>query len=157
MDCLTTRGSPTFGLSASPSLRFSSAELRSNIPTRSSSPRKRTSRNTGLARSVLLPHLVLALCHSYLHCQIRGKWVGSWKMTKSIEKLLRRMISPNADLRCTATQAINDPYWKEVASAASHSKLPSRLLRQRRAEYREQGGRRATHHPSCSRRSCPNS
>ncbi|KAJ7758141.1 hypothetical protein DFH07DRAFT_818885 [Mycena maculata] len=45
---------------------------------------------------------------------LRGKWVGSWKMSKAIEKLLRRMISPNADLRCTATDAMNDSYWRQV-------------------------------------------
>ncbi|KAJ7132934.1 kinase-like domain-containing protein [Mycena filopes] len=45
---------------------------------------------------------------------LRGKWVGSWKMSKTIEKLLRRMISPNADLRCTASDAMNDPYWRQL-------------------------------------------
>ncbi|KAJ7147185.1 kinase-like domain-containing protein [Mycena crocata] len=45
---------------------------------------------------------------------LRGKWVGSWKMSKAIEKLLRRMISPNADLRCTASDAMNDSYWRQV-------------------------------------------
>ncbi|KAF8799033.1 hypothetical protein BYT27DRAFT_7202794 [Phlegmacium glaucopus] len=43
---------------------------------------------------------------------LRGKWVGAWQISKEIEKLLRRMISPNADLRCTAMQAIADPYWQ---------------------------------------------
>ncbi|CAL1712476.1 unnamed protein product [Somion occarium] len=42
---------------------------------------------------------------------MRGKWVGTYKMSKHIEKLLKRMILPNADLRCTATQAIEDAYW----------------------------------------------
>ncbi|KAJ7689156.1 hypothetical protein B0H17DRAFT_643200 [Mycena rosella] len=45
---------------------------------------------------------------------LRGKWVGSWKMSKAIEKLLRRMISPNADLRCTASDAMNDAYWRPL-------------------------------------------
>ncbi|KAK0464358.1 kinase-like domain-containing protein [Desarmillaria tabescens] len=43
---------------------------------------------------------------------LRGKWIGSWTMSKGMEKLLRRMISPNADLRCTASQAMQDPYWQ---------------------------------------------
>ncbi|KAJ6461646.1 hypothetical protein DFH09DRAFT_582339 [Mycena vulgaris] len=57
---------------------------------------------------------------------LRGKWVGSWKMSKAIEKLLRRMISPNADLRCTASDAMNDPYWRQVKeSAALHRRSSS--------------------------------
>ncbi|KAJ7784292.1 hypothetical protein B0H16DRAFT_1491934 [Mycena metata] len=72
---------------------------------------------------------------------LRGKWVGSWKMSKTIEKLLRRMISPNADLRCTASDAMNDSYWRPVKErdplhrrSASHTssvvfeKDPSKLL-----------------------------
>jgi serine/threonine-protein kinase GIN4 len=44
-------------------------------------------------------------------------------MSKSIEKLLRRMISPNADLRCTASDAMNDGYWRQVKEPAGlHSK-----------------------------------
>ncbi|KAJ6621778.1 hypothetical protein B0H10DRAFT_2015719 [Mycena sp. CBHHK59/15] len=50
---------------------------------------------------------------------LRGKWVGSWKMSKAIEKLLRRMISPNADLRCTATDAMNDTYWRQLKEPES--------------------------------------
>lgn len=48
-----------------------------------------------------------------LSSQIRGSWVGSWKMTTGIEKLLRRMVTPNADLRCTASAAMKDPYWTQ--------------------------------------------
>ncbi|KAJ7288021.1 hypothetical protein C8J57DRAFT_1459679 [Mycena rebaudengoi] len=53
---------------------------------------------------------------------LRGKWVGSWKMTKSIEKLLRRMISPNADLRCTMSDAITDSYWRQLKEPESAHK-----------------------------------
>ncbi|TRM63866.1 kinase-like domain-containing protein [Schizophyllum amplum] len=42
---------------------------------------------------------------------LRGKWIGTWKMSRGMEKLLRRMMSPNADLRCTASDALEDPYW----------------------------------------------
>ncbi|KAI0923171.1 hypothetical protein AcV7_005759 [Taiwanofungus camphoratus] len=58
---------------------------------------------------------------------LRGKWVGSWKMSKTIEKLLRSMILPNADLRCTATEAISDGYWseKDSISTLSHRKATS--------------------------------
>ncbi|KAI0693211.1 hypothetical protein BC835DRAFT_1546100 [Cytidiella melzeri] len=45
---------------------------------------------------------------------MRGKWVGSWKMSPSIERMLRRMISPNADLRYTASEAMADRYWSQV-------------------------------------------
>ena len=44
---------------------------------------------------------------------MRGKWIGEWKMSNTVEKLLRRMIFPNADLRCTAEAALADPYWAE--------------------------------------------
>ncbi|KAJ6585267.1 hypothetical protein B0H19DRAFT_1368651 [Mycena capillaripes] len=50
---------------------------------------------------------------------LRGKWVGTWKMSKPIEKLLRRMISPNADLRCTASDAMNDSYWRPTRETES--------------------------------------
>ncbi|KAF7364956.1 Protein kinase domain-containing protein [Mycena venus] len=57
---------------------------------------------------------------------LRGKWVGTWKMSKTIEKLLRRMISPNADLRCTATDAMNDPYWRQLKETqGSHRRSAS--------------------------------
>ncbi|KAJ7625320.1 hypothetical protein DFH06DRAFT_1304939 [Mycena polygramma] len=57
---------------------------------------------------------------------LRGKWVGTWKMSKIIEKMLRRMISPNADLRCTATDAMNDPYWRPLRETdASHRRSAS--------------------------------
>ena len=55
---------------------------------------------------------------------LRGKWVGAWKMSKGVEKLLRRMIAPNADLRCTASDAMLDPYCRaEVGegTAAKHA------------------------------------
>ena len=63
---------------------------------------------------------------------MRGKWVGTWQISKEIEKLLHRMISPNADLRCTAIQAIADPYWQiSRKESPSHSQfscyLPSEL------------------------------
>ncbi len=35
-------------------------------------------------------------------------------MSKNAEKLLRRMISPNADIRYTAIEAMNDTYWTET-------------------------------------------
>ena len=42
--------------------------------------------------------------------QKRGKWLGNWKMSKGAEKMLRRMIQPNADQRCTAPEVLQDPY-----------------------------------------------
>ncbi len=55
--------------------------------------------------------------------QMRGKWLGSWKMSKGAEKMLRRMIQPNADLRCTAPEVLQDPYWD--ASPAPRHKKPA--------------------------------
>ena len=47
-------------------------------------------------------------------------------MSNSMEKLLQRMILPNADLRCTAEAAMTDPYWstpdpESKATKAVHS------------------------------------
>ncbi|TFK52188.1 hypothetical protein OE88DRAFT_1657290 [Heliocybe sulcata] len=42
---------------------------------------------------------------------MKGKWVGTWKMSKGIERLLKKMTLPNADLRITSSQAFDDPYW----------------------------------------------
>ncbi|KAI0330464.1 hypothetical protein GY45DRAFT_1323595 [Cubamyces sp. BRFM 1775] len=57
---------------------------------------------------------------------LRGKWVGSWRMSKAVERLLRRMILPNADLRCTASDAMKDPYWTaEVEIEKTHRKSAS--------------------------------
>ncbi|THH04089.1 hypothetical protein EW146_g10267, partial [Bondarzewia mesenterica] len=58
---------------------------------------------------------------------LRGKWVGTWKMSKSAERLLRRMIQPNADLRCMATDVMADSYWTEYKDAvvSSHRKSAS--------------------------------
>ncbi|KDQ62647.1 hypothetical protein JAAARDRAFT_121619 [Jaapia argillacea MUCL 33604] len=53
---------------------------------------------------------------------MKGKWVGSWKMSKTIERLLKRMILPNADLRCTSSDAMADVYWtKDEETVSSHS------------------------------------
>ncbi|KAL0578154.1 hypothetical protein V5O48_003820 [Marasmius crinis-equi] len=55
---------------------------------------------------------------------LRGKWIGSWKMSKGAERLLRRMLAPNADLRCTAAEAMKDIYWVPD-SQSSHRKSSS--------------------------------
>ena len=44
-------------------------------------------------------------------------------MSRGMEKLLRRMMSPNADLRCTASAALEDPYW--AADAHPHRRSAS--------------------------------
>ncbi|KAI0699944.1 hypothetical protein C8T65DRAFT_742293 [Cerioporus squamosus] len=62
----------------------------------------------------------------YWQRTLRGKWVGQWKMSKGVEKLLRRMILPNADLRCTASDAMADPYWTQTeAPGHAHKKSAS--------------------------------
>ncbi|GLB38202.1 putative protein tyrosine kinase [Lyophyllum shimeji] len=56
---------------------------------------------------------------------LRGKWVGEWKMSKGMERMLRRMVAPNADLRCTATQAMSDPYWAYRKDSTTHRRSSS--------------------------------
>jgi len=48
--------------------------------------------------------------------QLSGKWRGQWNFSKAMEKLLQRMMAPNADLRCTTAQALKDVYWKSSDS-----------------------------------------
>lgn len=56
---------------------------------------------------------------------MKGQWVGTWKMSSDVEKLLQRMITPNADLRCTAAEALEDIYWSQTPSdrVVTNSKL----------------------------------
>ncbi|KAF8631694.1 hypothetical protein AX15_002243 [Amanita polypyramis BW_CC] len=56
---------------------------------------------------------------------LRGKWVGKWKMSQSLEHLLRRMIAPNADLRCTAADAMADEYWHLRSGGNLHRRSAS--------------------------------
>ncbi|KAF9525504.1 kinase-like domain-containing protein [Crepidotus variabilis] len=63
----------------------------------------------------------------YWERTLRGKWVGKWKFSQGIERLLQRMISPNADLRCTAKQAMADMYWRSDKKDTLHSKMHSEL------------------------------
>ncbi|KAJ8523229.1 hypothetical protein ONZ45_g266 [Pleurotus djamor] len=58
---------------------------------------------------------------------LRGKWVGTWndKMSPSAEQFLRRMLAPNADLRCTASEAMMDEYWRHSPPQVSHKRSVS--------------------------------
>ena len=40
-------------------------------------------------------------------------------MSRAVEKFIRRMVAPNADVRCFASEALDDPYWipKEALKA----------------------------------------
>lgn len=61
---------------------------------------------------------------------MRGKWVGKYTMSQPIEHLLKRMIVPNADLRCTAAEVMGDAYWVEtpVTPVHGHSRLTVKPL-----------------------------
>ncbi|KAH9057506.1 kinase-like protein [Lactarius vividus] len=68
-----------------------------------------------------------AALEDYWARTMRGKWLGSWKMSKGIEKMLHRMIQPNADVRCTAPEALGDLYWNAplpVSKKATSSGTP---------------------------------
>jgi hypothetical protein len=47
-------------------------------------------------------------------------------MSKDVEKMLHRMIQPNADLRCTAPEVLQDPYWDASLPASGQKKGASR-------------------------------
>ena len=34
-------------------------------------------------------------------------------MSKEVERMLKRMIAPNADIRYTAKEVLKDPYWSD--------------------------------------------
>ncbi len=58
-------------------------------------------------------------------------------MSKGVEKMLHRMIQPNADVRCTAPEALCDPYWdaplpvpKKAASSRTPDKAKARDVTQ---------------------------
>jgi serine/threonine-protein kinase GIN4 len=57
---------------------------------------------------------------------MRGKWLGNWKMSKGVEKMLHRMIQPNADLRCAAPEVLQDPYWDAPLPTSVQKKAASR-------------------------------
>lgn len=61
----------------------------------------------------------------FLLVQLRGKWVGEWRMSKGMEKMLQRMIAPNADLRCNAVDVLGDSYWNEHVKSIAVSHRPS--------------------------------
>ncbi|KAF8443125.1 hypothetical protein L210DRAFT_3159615 [Boletus edulis BED1] len=63
----------------------------------------------------------------YWNRTMRGKWVGKYSVSQPVERLLKRMIIPNADLRCTAAELIGDTYWdaNPVTTAHGHRKSAS--------------------------------
>ncbi|KAI5123455.1 hypothetical protein M0805_008826 [Coniferiporia weirii] len=62
---------------------------------------------------------------------VKGRWVGEWKMSRSAERMLRTLITPNVDMRCSASDAMKDSYWadetdSEISLDALSSPVPSR-------------------------------
>ncbi|TFK95795.1 kinase-like protein [Pterulicium gracile] len=60
----------------------------------------------------------------YWERTVKGKWIGPYKMSRSLEKLLQKMLCPNAEMRCTAVEACNDIYWSvesPSSTVSSHS------------------------------------
>jgi serine/threonine-protein kinase GIN4 len=57
----------------------------------------------------------------YWERTVKGKWIGPYKMSRSLENLLRKMLCPNADTRYTASNACNDVYWCTTSPAGSIS------------------------------------
>ncbi|KAF9220880.1 hypothetical protein BS17DRAFT_786121 [Gyrodon lividus] len=61
----------------------------------------------------------------YWNRTMRGKWVGTYSMSQPAERFLKRMIVPNADLRCTAAEAMTDAYWDTTPPTAAHGQRQS--------------------------------
>ena len=121
VDSLMIRVNLTCGLWVSRFSKSSWVGRHSRTRTASSSIRTRISKSIGREQYVFSFSSYLQLLQ-LLYFQLRGKWVGKWEFSKGMEKLLQRMIAPNADLRCTAMQAIADSYWKDsLASSSLHS------------------------------------
>ena len=51
-------------------------------------------------------------CPCFIRLQMRGKWVGTYSVSNRVERFLKRMVVPNADLRCTAADLMVDAYWE---------------------------------------------
>jgi len=125
---LMIRVNLTCGLSVSRFSKFSWAGRHSRTRMANSLTRTRISKSIGREQYVfsLLSSISLLIFITFSCFQLRGKWVGKWEFSKGMEKLLQRMIAPNADLRCTAMQAIADSYWKDsLATNSSHSAFSS--------------------------------
>lgn len=56
--------------------------------------------------------------------KVKGKWVGEWKMSKGAERLLKKMVCSNADIRITAKEAMKDLYWSESQIPVSSTCIP---------------------------------
>ncbi|EJC98855.1 kinase-like protein [Fomitiporia mediterranea MF3/22] len=59
---------------------------------------------------------------------VKGKWVGTWKMSSGAERMLRKMICPSTEERCTASDAMTDPYWMEEIDADGMSVNSSLMM-----------------------------
>ncbi|KAH9997420.1 hypothetical protein BJV74DRAFT_883424 [Russula compacta] len=71
------------------------------------------------------PFATKAALEDYWARTMRGKWLGSWKMSKGVEKMLHRMIQPNPDLRYTAPEVLQDPYWDSPLPSPGNKKAAS--------------------------------
>lgn len=69
-------------------------------------------------------------------------------MSKGIERLLRKMIAPNADLRCTASEAMKDIYWTEKGSPSPRKNGFKALLTY--ADHRNMAGKVVSENSSSS-------
>jgi serine/threonine protein kinase len=64
-----------------------------------------------------------AAMDAYWARTMKGKWHGGdgnklrTRMSADLEAMLRRMISPNADVRYTSAQVLKDPYWADSADS----------------------------------------
>ena len=48
-------------------------------------------------------------------------------MSRAVEKLIRRMVAPNADVRCFASDALDDPYWIPKGTVKAAQKATHRV------------------------------
>ncbi|KAI6016226.1 kinase-like protein [Pisolithus marmoratus] len=58
---------------------------------------------------------------------MRGKWVGNYSISKAVERFLKRMIVPNADLRCTTAELLLDGYWENPSSSMINVKAGHKI------------------------------
>jgi hypothetical protein len=49
-------------------------------------------------------------------------------MTRTLEKLIRRMVATNADVRCFASEALDDSYWIPKEALKAVQKAAHRML-----------------------------
>ncbi|KAH7097669.1 kinase-like domain-containing protein [Auriculariales sp. MPI-PUGE-AT-0066] len=65
----------------------------------------------------------------YLARTVTGRWVGEWRLSPEVERLLRRMMAPTPSERATITSVVTDAYFAEPTPAPTPVPTPAPVSR----------------------------